>query len=148
MAAKDTAAGRREGRARAAELAGLDLSLRGLDELVEAMGGPAALALMEEQTDIMHRDAQSRARFGKTGRYREAIRKKVFDNEDGPAGTVFVIPVRDEDGKRKPKNLPVWLEYGTRRARAFPHLLPALAAAKERLSRAVERLLQSKVTNG
>ncbi len=136
--------GRRAGRARAAALEGLELSLSQLDGLVEAMGGPEALALMEEQTDIMWRDALSRARFGKTGRYREAIRKKVFDNPDGPAGTVFVTPMRDEDGKLRPKNLPLWLERGTRRARAFPHLLPALAAAKERLSRAVERLLQSK----
>jgi len=142
-----TAAARRIGANRAAGLEGLDLAVGSLDRLEDVMDGPTMEALVTEHTDIMHADAQSRAAtIGKTGRYRSAIHKKVFKNEDGYAGTVFVIQLPwNKPGKgstKWPKNLPLWLEYGTRRMReAFPHLLPALAAARERFSRAVEQIL-------
>lgn len=147
-----TAAARRIGANRAAGLEGLDLAVESLDRLQDVMDGPEMEALVNEHTDIMLRDAQSRAAsIGKTGRYINAIRKKVFKNADGYAGTVFVIQMPwNKPGKANtkwPKNLPLWLEYGTRRMRsAFPHLLPALAAARERFSRAVERILQGSVS--
>jgi hypothetical protein len=143
-----TAAARRIGANRAAGLGGLGPAVESLDRLQDVMDGPEMEALVNEHTDIMLRDAQSRAAgIGKTGRYREAIRKRVFKNADGYAGTVFVIQLPwnrpGRSNTKWPKNLPLWLEYGTRRMRqAFPHLLPALAAARERFSRAVERLLQ------
>ena len=144
----DTAAGRRVGRARAAALDGLDLTLGELDGLADAMGGAPLLALLQEHTLLMERDAQARAAWGKSGRYREAIRSKVFDNPDGPVGSVFVIqgPWTRNLARLWPRNLPIWLEYGTRRMGARPHLLPALAAGKERFSAALLRLLASRVT--
>lgn len=110
-------------------------AMRELKALGEAINGPAMRNLIEEQTFYMRADAMSRINFG-TGRYREAVRQKVWDNgDDGFAGSVFIIP-------RTPKMLPIWLERGTRRMDPRPHLIPALNAAKERFNRAVERLLQ------
>lgn len=141
-----TAEARRAGAVRAASLEGLDLALGGLDGLAAAMEGPEMEALVAEHTDLMLQDARSRARFGRTGRYREAIRAKVFANPDGFVGAVFVIqgPWARKLSVLWPKNLPLWLEYGTRKMDAKPHLLPAFHAAKERLSRAVERLIGQK----
>lgn len=139
-----TAAARQLGQTRAASLEGLGPALEGLGRLADAIDGDTMQALVEEHTDYMLADARDRVRFGKTGRYREAIRSKVFANEDGFAGTVFVIqgPWYRNPSKLWPANLPLWLEYGTRRMDPRQHLLPALNAARERFNRAVERLLQ------
>ncbi len=113
-----------------------------LDGLLSAVSGEDMLGCITENTEIMWRDAQSRVDFG-SGAYRDAIRWKVFANPDGPVGTVFVIqgPWAGHPGTLWPKNLPLWLEYGTRRAGPHPHLIPAFNAAVERTNRDVERLI-------
>ena len=141
-----TAEARRLGANRAAALDGLGPAVENLSQLIDAMDGEAMRDLVTYHTDQMRQDAQSRAAAIGSGRYRTAIRQRVFTNNDGYAGTVFVVlqESRRKSGGMWPTNTPLWLEYGTRKARAFPHLLPALAAARERFSRAVERLLQAK----
>lgn len=141
-----TAAGRAASRERAGALEGALQAVESLDRLADAIDGPTMLALIEEHTALMHADAQAQARalIKGRGQYPDLIQQKVFTNDDGYAGTVFV---RRGDWSRKPgtkapKELPLWLEYGTRRMReARPHLLPALAAARERFNRAVEAML-------
>jgi hypothetical protein len=142
-----TAEARRIGASRSAALQGLGPAVENLDQLQDALNGEQMQALVEEHTRIMHLDAVSRARVWVRGRgqYWRNIRSKVFMNADGFAGTVFVLQGAWErrPSTRAPKNLPLWLEYGTRLMKnARPHLLPALHAARERFNRALERLLQ------
>jgi hypothetical protein len=144
-----TAAARRIGANKAAGLEGLELAVSSLDNLMDAIDGDQMRDLIEYHTDQMLQDARSNAARIGSGRYRNAIRKKVFTNDDGYAGTVFALQLPwNRKGKGStlwPKNVPLWLEYGTRKARAFPHLLPALAAGRERFNRSIERLLQAAV---
>jgi len=144
MARDYTAAGRALGRSRAAGLEGLELAFDELAKLKNAMDGSTLATIVQEQTAHMYADAQARVTFGR-GVYRAHIRTKTFTNADGYAGTVFVTqgPWARNPRQRWPKQLPVWLEYGTRRMAARPHLIPAFNAARERFSRAVERLLQT-----
>lgn len=144
MARDYTAAGRAAGRGRAAALEGLTLAFDELAKLKNAMDGSALAELVQRETAYMHADAQARVNFGR-GIYRSHIRTKTFTNEDGYAGTVFVTqgPWARNPRVKWPKNLPLWLEYGTRRMAARPHLIPAFNAARERFSRAVERLLRT-----
>jgi len=145
-----TAEARRISANRAASLEGLGSAVESLDGLVDAMDGPSMLDLITLHTNYMLSDARSNvARSGlRSRRYIDAIKSKVFTNDDGYAGTVFVLQLpwnrKGDSLTRWPKNVPLWLEYGTRMARSFPHLLPALSAGIQRFNRSVERLLQMK----
>ncbi len=132
---------------RAAALEGLDLSLTQLDDLVEGCG-PGIREIIKRETDRMHAEARAAAaRIGKTRRYSNAIRKIFFD--DGMTGRVFVAPIATWGHERLrrgwewlPKNVPIWLEYGTRKAADVPHLLPALERARTRMGAAVLELME------
>jgi hypothetical protein len=109
--------------------------------------------LLEFETQAIEQQARAMAPVA-TGRYRTAFRWKVFHNDDGSTrGSVFVIQLpwvrnlkwqkrtNPSGSKLWPKNLPLWLEYGTRLARGVPHLIPAFEAGKQRLNRAVEAVV-------
>lgn len=130
-------------------------ALRDLSTLSEIIQREIAEAI-EMETASAHADAQARVNFG-TGRYRSAIRWKIFREDDGATtGKVFVIQlpwirnlkwqrVNNPNGtKLWPKNLPLWLEYGTVYMRKdHDHLIPAFEAGRRRLDRAMERILQA-----
>jgi hypothetical protein len=148
-------------------VAGFDVSsaLGDLDRLAAHLDG--INGLVERETDQTRADAKSdwtstagqsrrnlRDRLGRlrttyrTGKYKEAIRSKVFREEDGSvSGKVFVIQGdwSAHPGTKWPKNLPLWLEHGTAKMDPRPHLIPAFERAKRRLSAAIERLVQGAV---
>lgn len=121
-----TAAARRAGRARAAAFEGLDLELRQIDALIDACEG-GLRDLIKKSILTIQADARARLRSGShpyaTGRTYEAIRTITFD--DGNTGKVYVDETYDEEGRKRPKNLPLWIEYGTIHQNARPFLIPA-----------------------
>jgi hypothetical protein len=142
-----TAAARLAGRRRAAALEGLDLALGELDAIVDAIG-PQLNALVRRAGSMAQDDAQSRAVFGKSGRYREGIRLKVFEEPDGGVTSkVFVVPPyypeRTQYGGKMPSEFPIWVEYGTYKWAGKPHLIPALEKARAWLNSEVESLLRA-----
>lgn len=79
------------------------------------------------------------------GATRQAISKTFFD--EGNTGAAFVAPTRDwRTGRTRAMNLPVWLEYGTRRAAARPFLTPAGEQEGRTLEREALRLVTQAVT--
>ena len=123
-------------------------AIASLQRLGEAVSDPSIRELVAENTQIMYEDARARVTFGR-GVYRAAIREKVFNDDDGTKGVVFVTQGDWErkPGTKWPKLLPVWLEYGTRKMDPRPHLIPAFNAARERLTRAIEALLAKSGTS-
>jgi hypothetical protein len=78
------------------------------------------------------------------GATRQAISKTYFD--DGDTGSVFVAPTRDwRTGRVRAKNLPIWQEYGTRRAAEHPYLTPAGREEGRRMVDASLRLVANAV---
>ena len=125
--------------------------VRALGRLPSTVLGEVA-AVVRRETAAVQADAVRRATWtGTTGRYRSAIRSKVFEEADGNVtGKVFVIQqpwhrdVRAVTPKKTrlwPKNLPLWLEYGTATSREKPHLIPAFDAGTRRISDAVRAIL-------
>jgi hypothetical protein len=124
--------------------------IRDLSKLSAALKGEIADAIRVE-TATVQADAVRRATWpGTTGKYRAAIRSKTFDDANRYSGKVFVVQgewhrdVRRASGRVRlwPKNLPIWLEYGTVQSSAKPHLIPAFEAGKRRLSEKVTRILE------
>lgn len=149
-----TAAARAAGRRRAAALEGLDLALGELDAIVDAIG-PQLNDLVKRAGSMAQMDARREAsytgsggKFGKTGRYMEGIRLKVFEEPDGGVTSkVFVVPPiypeRKQYGGKMPSEFPIWVEYGTYKWAGKPHLIPALEKARAWLNSEVESLLRA-----
>lgn len=88
---------------------------------------------------IVRLQAIQAAPVGRTGQLRSAIHITQF--RDGNV-SVFVGTTKDpRTGKDRPANLPLWLEYGTRRAGARPFLVPAGAAIEPQLDAEITRLM-------
>lgn len=78
------------------------------------------------------------------GATRQAISKTYFD--DGDTGSVFVAPTRDwRTNRRRPTNVPVWLEYGTRKMDGRPFLTPAGRQAGRQMEAEAIRLVTGAV---
>jgi hypothetical protein len=125
---------------------------------IETLDGERLKLAVREATDDLHAAAvanwnatatmSSRNTAGRGGtyrtthrtqRYREAIRRILFD--EGLTGKVYVgYPVRSARGTR-PAKLPAWLEYGTATMSARPHLMPAWRVTVARFNAAIEALL-------
>jgi len=118
--------------ARYSALEGVDETVRKLTALRGQMRDDL-VAAVESATERTEQRARALAPVGKRngGQTRDAITTVYFD--EGLTGSVFVAPVRDRRGLR-PKNLPVWLEYGTRKMTNHPFL----AAAGRESARAFE----------
>jgi hypothetical protein len=110
-------------------MSGVDDTLRKLTALSVQMRDGLA-DVVRKATEQTHRAAVAAAP-NRSGAYREAIKTTYFD--DGLTGSVFVAPHRDPGGRwgagMRPKNLPIWLEYGTRRAAERPHLVTSARSA-------------------
>jgi hypothetical protein len=127
--------------ARYAALQGVDETLHSLSGLsVEIRSG--LREVVRKATERTLRAAISAAP-SRTGALRDTgLRAKYFD--DGDVGSVFVAPTRDARGTRA-KNLPIWLEYGTRRAAERPFLVPAGEASAESFGAESLRVVTSAV---
>lgn len=111
--------------ARYQALGGIDLTLGALRHLPVAIRTElrGLVRAATERTLARAVQAAPVARVG-GGATRQAISKTFFD--EGDTGAVFVAPTRDwRTGRGRAKNLPLWQEYGTRRASAHPYLIPA-----------------------
>lgn len=96
-----------------------------------------------ERTRARAAGAAPVARVG-GGATRQAISRIYFD--DGDTGAAFVAPTRDwRTGRIRAKNLPVWQEYGTRRAAPHPYLAPAGRAEGHQMEAAALRLVTGAV---
>jgi len=131
--------------ARYQALGGIDLTLGALRrlpvELRTELRGLVRAAT--ERTRARAAAAAPVARVG-GGATRQAISKTYFD--EGDTGAVFVAPTRDwRTGRVRAKNLPVWQEYGTRRAAAHPYLAPAGREEGRRMEDASLRLVAQAV---
>lgn len=109
-------------------LQGVDDTLGKLAALREALPR-ALLVLVAEATKLTQQEARAQVRM-RSGTTRDAILTTFFD--EGETGAVFVGPMRDPAGRfgrsgraLRPKNLPRWIEFGTRRMTEAPFLLPA-----------------------
>ena len=140
---------------------GVNLALNEIDGIASILDEGVA-ADIREVTEDAHRDAitrwnasagqssrnstdrsGARRTTSRTQRYREAIRRIFFD--DGMTGKVFIaFPLEGPDGKARPTNLPLWLEYGTRFMSARSHLIPAFELARRKLDRLIERRLAAR----
>lgn len=111
--------------ARFSALDGVDETLRKLSTLT--------VALRDELRGVVRKatertlSATKSAAPVRTGAMRDAIKAIYFDG--GDTGAVFVGPSNDTRGRTRAKNLPIWLEYGTRKASDRPFLVPAAKAA-------------------
>lgn len=109
-------------------LQGVDQTIDKLETLRREL--PQQLtALVAEATRLTQVDARALVR-SRSGTTRNAILTTFFD--EGLTGAVFVGPMSDPEGRfgrtgraLRPKNLPRWLEFGTRRMTNGPYLLPA-----------------------
>ncbi len=78
------------------------------------------------------------------GTTRQAVRTTYFD--DGDTGSVFVAPMVDpRTGRKRARNVPLWQEYGTRRADPHPYLTPAGRAEGRAMEREALRLVTATV---
>lgn len=127
----------------------IDVDARALLDALHALGEAAEEACREAALETARRiqaGAQQRARWGATGRTREAI---VIDEGPAPLGgyRVYVGPTVDEEGYQRPANLPLWLEFGTRKMAPHPFLFAAArveeGAHLERISRALQRAIDA-----
>jgi len=124
--------------------------VRDLSRLSAALRDEVTAAIRDETAKVQAAAVRAATWPGTTGKYRAAIRSKVFEEDGRVSGKVFVIQgdwhrdVKRASGRiRKwPKVLPIWLEYGTVRSSARPHLIPAFEAGKRRLDAAVVRILE------
>lgn len=85
--------------------------------------GPRAESLCRAAAHETARRIQSgiraRAQWGATGQTREAI---TVEEAPGPLGgyRVFVGRTNDAEGLSRPANLPLWLEFGTKKWAGHP----------------------------
>ena len=118
-------------------LKGVESAIAGLDALRTQM--PRALVTLirsaTEEAAVKARHLAPR----QTGGLRTSISTKYFD--DGETGAVFVAPSVDAHGRKRGKNFPRWVEFGTRRMDARPYLLPASAWSFSRLMTEAPKLV-------
>jgi hypothetical protein len=115
-------------------------TLTGVDAVLQGLGGlrgqlrDGLRGLVRSATTQTEAHARTTAPVGRLrgGTTRAAIRHTYFD--DGDTGAVFVAPMKDARGRRRAKNLPVWLEYGTRKMDPRPFLVPAGREAGRRMA--------------
>lgn len=127
-------------------------ALSGVEEVQRALGTLSAelrtglRGLVRDATQRTQNQARATVPVARVagGATRQAIGKTSFD--DGDTGSVFVAPVRDPlTGRRRPTNVPVWLEYGTRKMTERPFLTPAGHAAGRQMEDAALRLVTQAV---
>lgn len=90
---------------------------------------------------------QTARRNAPVGRYAVLQRSILFKQFSDGNVSVFVgtMPAPGRSYSERPANLPLWLEYGTRRAGAKPYLLPAANGAKSELERRTAEALAAAV---
>lgn len=126
--------------ARFSAWAGVDETLRQLSTLSTAMrDGLRAVVRDATQRTLSATKAAAPVR---SGAMRDAVAAVFFD--DGDTGAVFVGPSRDRRGVRA-KNLPIWLEYGTRNAEPRPFMVPAAKSAASTLEADAVRVVTNAV---
>jgi len=125
----------------------IDVDIGALLQALTALGPAAELvcrSASRETASRIQRGAQDRARWGATGKTREAI---TIDEGPEPLGgwRVYVGPTVDEKGHHRPANLPRWLEFGTRKMVPRPFLFAAARLEDgphlERISRAIQQAI-------
>ena len=127
-------------------------TLTGVEDVTRALGAlrgelrDGLRGVVREATTRTRAQAASAAPVARVGggATRQAVSQVFFD--DGDTGAVFVAPTRDwRTGRRRAKNLPVWQEYGTRKADAHPFLAPAGRANGRRMEQDALRLVTQAV---
>jgi hypothetical protein len=127
----------------------IDVDAQALLAAFDALGA-AAESLCREAAHVtaqrVQAGAQARAQWGATGKTREAI---TIDEGPEPLGgyRVYVGPTVDDEGWRRPANLPLWLEFGTRKMAPHPFLFAAARVEEaphlDRIGRAVQAAIDA-----